>query len=228
MSQIEVSESESRLKETTEIQEMRPESGSGLHELKDIVSAVKNEVPLEAIEKSIKVATINDGFEGKVQAIDVASFVPVNNGNWEAGKGDSDWTPEDEYIPLKHNPEQKTWAQIKEEYKFESIPFNEGEPDFTEVSKATVEIEDFSTDRHSNFTQADEQCAEQWTQENKDGKSWTHSDISAYRQEHKLTWHERSDQRTMDLVPLIVHGNVTHTGGISAAKVGENNGRKSN
>lgn len=223
MSQIEVSESASRLKETTEIQEMRPESVSGLHELQDIVSAVKNEVPLDVIEKSIKAPTINDSLEGTVHAIEVASFVPVNNGNWEASKGDSDWTPEDDFSPLKHNPEQKTWAQIKEEYKFESIPFDKGEPDFTEVSKATVEIEDFSTDRNSNFTQADERCAEQWTLENKDGKSWSPTDVKEYRKECDLSWHERSDQLTMDLTPSIVHGNVAHTGGISAAKSGVNN-----
>jgi hypothetical protein len=153
-----------------------------------------------------------------------ASFVPVNNGVWEAGKGDSNWIPENDYIPLKHNPEQEAWGQIKDEHGFESIPFEKGEPDFTEVSKATVDIEDFSTDRNSNFTQADEKCAEQWTLKNKDEQSWSPAEVKSYRKENDLSWHERGDQRSMDLVPSIVHGNVTHTGGISAAKSGEKNG----
>ncbi len=75
MSQIEVSASESRLKETTEIQEMRPETVSGLHELHDIVSAVKNEVPLDSIEKSIRVPTRNNSLEGKEHPATGVPFV---------------------------------------------------------------------------------------------------------------------------------------------------------
>lgn len=154
-----------------------------------------------------------------------ASFLPENNGRWENEKGNSSWNPDDEFIPQKHNPDDKTWEKIKEEYSFENIPFREGDPDFTEVSKATVEIDDFSTDRNSNFTQADEKCAEQWTKENKDGKDWSPSDVKAYRKEHELSWHERSDQKTIDLIPSIIHGNVPHTGGISAAKMEIENGK---
>lgn len=66
MSQIGVFESPSGLKETTETQEMRSESISGLHELQGIVSAVKNEIPLEQEEKSLSAFTINAKLEGDV------------------------------------------------------------------------------------------------------------------------------------------------------------------
>jgi len=155
-------------------------------------------------------------------------FLPENNGKWEGAKGDSVWVPQDVFVPLKHNLEGLTWEKIKEIYKFKHIPFSDGEPDFTEVSKSTVKIIDFSISRNGNFTQADEKCADQWTKENKDGKIWSPEDVKAYRKENCLSWHERSDQNTMDLIPSIIHGNIPHSGGISAAKSGENNEQKNN
>lgn len=145
-------------------------------------------------------------------------FLPKSGGEWESEKGDSMWVPDGGYIPLKNNPEGKTWSEIKKEFGIEGIIFKDGEPDFSPISEGTVEIEDFTEDRNANFTQADEKLAEKWTSENKDGKSWSPAEVKAYRKEHKLSWHERSDQKTMDLVPSIIHGNIPHSGGISEAK----------
>ncbi|MGP1485379.1 MAG: HNH endonuclease [Campylobacter sp.] len=39
-----------------------------------------------------------------------------------------------------------------------------------------------------------------------------------YRKENKLSWRERSDQKTMDLVSQGIHGNIPHSSGISEAK----------
>ncbi|MFB9868774.1 HNH endonuclease [Vreelandella sulfidaeris] len=147
-------------------------------------------------------------------------YLPENGGEWSGDRGNSDWGPEDGISPNKHNPEEMTWRQIKDVFGFESIPFEEGEPNFEAVSEATVEIDDFTVDRNANFTQADEACAEQWTEKNENGKAWTAAEVRAYRKENGLSWHERSDQKTMDLVPSLVHGNIPHTGGISAAKKG--------
>ncbi|MDE6978879.1 MAG: HNH endonuclease, partial [Helicobacter sp.] len=63
-----------------------------------------------------------------------------------------------------------------------------------------------------------EKLAEQWTIENKEGKEWSAQDVREYRKENNLTWHERSDMKTLDLVPQEIHGNVPHSGGISACK----------
>lgn len=148
----------------------------------------------------------------------ISRYLPETGGEWSGDRGNSDWIPDNDTVPKSHNPDGKTWEEIKDEYELDAIPFEEGEPDFTEVSQATVEIDDFSVDRNANFTQADQACAEQWNEQNKDGKTWTAADVREYRKENKLSWHERSDQKTMDLVPSVVHGNVPHSGGISAAK----------
>lgn len=147
-------------------------------------------------------------------------LVPENNGSWLDEKGNSSWKPDGDFVPQKHNPDQKSWQELSNEFDFDTIPFEDGEPDFTMISEASEEIADFTTERSLNFKQADEALAEKWSETSKDGKAWTPQDVKQYRQENKLTWHERSDQKTMDLVPSVVHGNISHSGGISAAKNG--------
>jgi hypothetical protein len=90
-------------------------------------------------------------------------FLPRSDGKWEGNPGDSVWKPERDKIPEnpKTNPEGKTWGEILDKYGIEGIPFKDGEPDFSEVSKGTVEIDDFSEDRDDNFDAADEKLAEQ-------------------------------------------------------------------
>ena len=97
-----------------------------------------------------------------------------------------------------------------DEYEIDGIPFNDGEPDFSEVSKGTVEIDEFSDARYGaggNFDQADEKLAQQ--------RGCTKEEVRQWRAENNYTWHERSDCKTMDKVPREVHGNVAHSGGIS-------------
>ncbi|MGP1579936.1 MAG: HNH endonuclease [Wolinella sp.] len=148
----------------------------------------------------------------------VQCILPDKNGMWEGEKGDGTWKPDPDSIPKKPSDNERTWREILEPYGTEGIEFKDGEPDFTPVSEASVEIEDFGLERDDNFTQADEALAKKWSEEQKDGKDWTAKDVEQYRKEHKLSWHERSDQKTMDLVPQVIHGNIPHSGGISAAK----------
>lgn len=134
------------------------------------------------------------------------------NGNWDGERGNSKWIPDDNYVPCgQHtNPEGKTWKELKKDYGFDGIVFIEGEADFLEVAKETVEIEDFSTDRDDNFVAADEALAEKL--------KCSPDEIASMRKEERLTWHERKDQKTIDLVPMDIHGNVRHSGGIAEAK----------
>ncbi len=145
-------------------------------------------------------------------------MLPENGGVWEGEKGDSIWKPNRDEIPKKPPGNDETWGEILDKYGVEGIEFKDGEPDFTPFAEGTVEIDDFTEDRNANFTQADEQLAEQWTAEGKDGKEWSAQDIKDYRKENNLSWHERSDTKTLDLVPQEVHGNVPHSGGISVIK----------
>lgn len=149
-------------------------------------------------------------------------FLP-KTGEWTGEKGDSTWKPEKETIPdpengKKGNPDRLTWAQILEKYGIEGIEFKDGYPDFSPVSQGEVEIDDFTQSRDKNFAQADEKLAEQWTKENKDGKEWTPRDVYDYRKENNLTWHEKEDCKTMQLVPAEIHNNTPHAGGISEIK----------
>jgi hypothetical protein len=141
-----------------------------------------------------------------------SELIPRLGGKWEGKPGDSVWKPDRNKVPEnpKTNPEGKTWGEILDEYGIEGIPFKDGEPDFSEVSKGTVEIDDFSEDRDDNFDAADEKLAEQ--------RGCTKEEVRQWRKEHGYTWHERSDMKTMDKVPTEIHGNVPHEGGISAKK----------
>lgn len=143
--------------------------------------------------------------------------LPKNGGEWSGERGNSEWKPNMDIEPGDRNgtnPQQKTWNQIMEQYKFDSISFNEGEPDFSEIAKGGVEIDDFTDDRSLNFDQADEKLAEQ--------KGCTPEEVAKWRSENKYTWHECRDCRTMQKVPTEVHGNIPHSGGISEYKSQKN------
>lgn len=147
----------------------------------------------------------------------ISSFLP-RSGTWSGEKGNSVWFPNKDEIPKKYNPNDKTWGDILKEYKIEGIEFNDGEPNFDDVKVAEVKIDNFTPDRTKNFPQADKELAKQWTNEGKDGKTWTSRDIAEWRKENNCTWHECKDCKTMQLVPKEIHNNVPHAGGISEAK----------
>lgn len=142
-----------------------------------------------------------------------ASLIPRSGGEWTGEPGDSVFIPDRNVEPGDRNgtnPEHKTWGEILDKYGIEGIPFNDGEPDFSEVAKGEVQIDDFSEDRASNFDQADEKLAEQ--------RGCTPEEVAQWRKENKYTWHECKDCQTMQKVPTEIHGNISHSGGISECK----------
>ena len=169
----------------------------------------------DVVEAEIKEAMKSEAvtMEKLDRKIERNGLLPRAGGEWADEPGNSDWTPNSDAEPGDRNgtnPEHKTWGQIKEEYGFESIPFHDGEPDFSEISKGEVEIDDFTDDRDSNFAQADEKLAEQ--------RGCTPEEVAKWREEHKYTWHECKDCKTMQKVPSEVHGNISHSGGVSEYK----------
>ena len=141
-----------------------------------------------------------------------------NAGGWTGDPGNSTWIPDPDYVPQKGNPEGKTWGEILDKYGIDGIPFNDGEPDFSEVAEAEVQVDEIGPDRDENYAKAQEALAEKWTKEQKDGHDWTPEDVRNYQKKNHLTWHECGDRTTMQLVPAEVHSNVPHSGGVSAAK----------
>lgn len=144
--------------------------------------------------------------------VERAKHCPSENGHWDGERGDSRWYPDPDYIPLKANPEGKTWAEILAQYGIDSIKFKDGEPDFSEISKGTVEISPFTDSRTDNFDKADIELAKQ--------KGCTPEEVAKWRKENGYTWHECKDMKTMQKVPSAVHNNISHSGGISEAKKG--------
>ncbi len=138
-----------------------------------------------------------------------------NGGTWEGVRGNSKWFPNRDEIPKNPltNPDGLTWGEILDKYGIDGINFKDGEPDFSQVSKGTVEIDNFTDNRYGkggNFEQACEKLAEQ--------RGCTKEEVKAWMKENKYTWHERSDCKTMDKVPTEIHGNIRHSGGISEIK----------
>lgn len=138
-----------------------------------------------------------------------------NGGHWEGERGNSKWIPDGEYVPQKSNPDNKTWNEILNDRNIDGINFKEGNPDFSEISKGNVEIDGFSDKRSDNFDKADMELAKQRGCDPEDVKAWRTDP------EHKYTWHECPDMKTMQKVPSDVHNNVPHRGGISAKKAQE-------
>ena len=92
--------------------------------------------------------------------------IDEHGGHWEGERGNSKWFPNLDDIPgnQKTNPEQLTWKEILDKYGIDGITFIDGEPDFSEISKGTVEIDNFTDNRYGkggNFDQACEKLAQQ-------------------------------------------------------------------
>lgn len=157
---------------------------------------------------------VQDG-ESSPEAADkseLAKNCPRENGKWEGERGDSKWKPDPDYVPQKANPEGKPWRDILDKHDTDGITFKDGEPDFSDISKGTVEIEDFSDSRSDNFDKADIALAEQ--------RGCSPEEVAGWRKENGYTWHECKDMKTIQKVPCEVHNNIPHSGGISEAKKG--------
>jgi hypothetical protein len=157
--------------------------------------------PLGIVCEAYKNCPIDNGKDGT-----------ENNGSWEGDRGNSKWIPNPDFVPNKANPEGKTWSEILDKYGIDGINYKDGEPDFSEISKGTVEIEPFSDSRTDNFDKADIELVKQ--------RGCSPEEVAKWRKENGYTWHECKDMKTMQKVPSEVHNNIPHSGGISEAKKG--------
>lgn len=145
-------------------------------------------------------------------AVDIRNC-PLENGHWEGERGNSKWVPDPDYVPQKSNLEGKTWGEILEKHGIDGIKYTDGEPVFDNVSKGTVTIEGFSSERSDNFDKADTELAKQ--------RGYAPEEVRAWRKENGFTWHECKDMETMQKVPCEIHNNVSHRGGVSNSKAVE-------
>lgn len=148
--------------------------------------------------------------------------LPQNNGHWEGEEGNSKWIPDSDYVPPEKsrnpetspysNPDNDPWKEILEKYGVEEgIEYKDGYPVFDDVSKGTVEIDNFETGgseaKNRNFKKADLEMAEQ--------RGCTPQEVTQWRKDNNYTWHECENKKTMQKVPNPIHANMPHDGGRS-------------
>ena len=139
------------------------------------------------------------------------------NGSWKGERGES------KFVPNPETEQGQKAAEVLKANNLDGIEYRNGEPDFSGCAESTVSIDNMTSDRVSNFAQADVKCAELWSSENKDEKGdWSARDVSNYRHENRFSWHERCDTKTMDLVSMDVHTFFKHSGGVAECKARDN------
>jgi hypothetical protein len=177
-----------------------------------------NESELSKLSKSMdKITDLKNIDKPIAKELKEVKGCPIEDrgGRWSGERGNSKWLPDKNEVPKNPltNPNGKTWGEILSKYGVDGIVFKDGEPDFSPVSKGTVKIDNFTENRYGkggNFDQACEKLAKQ--------RGCTKEEVKEWMKENKYTWHERSDCKTMDKVPTEIHGNISHSGGISEMK----------
>ena len=166
------------------------------------------------VNKSFGDKEINQLFEREITETNKISEnikncpIEGHNGHWEGDRGFSRWVPDAESTPAKNNPDQLNWKSINDKYGIkEGISYSEGEPNFSELAKNTIELDLPETDRSIVFNEADIKAAQQ--------RGCTPKEVRAWRNANGHTWHECRDGVTVQKVPSLVHGNMPHLGGHS-------------
>ena len=133
-----------------------------------------------------------------------------DRGDWQGERGESVFIPDNDDIEA-----------VLGKYHIDGIRYKNGIPDFSPCSESTVEISNMTENRSgppvegSNFQQCDQKCAEQWSQQYRDGIcDWTARDVADWRRENGYSWHERNDMKTYDLIPTKVNAYFGHLGGV--------------
>lgn len=125
-----------------------------------------------------------------------------SRGKWTGERGESDFVLDE---PL----------QCSNGTVANKATYKNAVPDFSEYEVAQVKVNNVTNYRPSNYRLADAELAKQWTKIQYLGKKWTRVEVSTYRTENGLTWHEMSNMQYMQLIPTEVNGTFTHCGGVT-------------
>lgn len=183
---------------------------------KELNSSVENEILKAANEAKYRITEDSDNksYDKNIDSThkdclttseERKEFAERNIGTWDNEIGNS-----------MFHPDKEESREALESYKQDGINYKDGEPDFSKVSEATVEIEKMTSNRPSNFIQANEACAKLWNSQAKYEKTdWTARDVNDWKKENRFSWHERLDMKTMDLVQRDIHEECKHYGGVA-------------
>lgn len=223
MGEIKISDiSEIGIQEKLGFQEIKPKEGMTISESNDFWNK-----EVSSLDSSPEKTEFGGKYNLEKARLDIIPLKESNKGSFEGERGNS------KFIPSSETEKGQACKEKLAEYGKDGIEYKNLEPDFSEVAEATVKIDNMTEHRLDyidsdwnsklgNFSQADIKCAELWNSQKRDGHTdWTDEDVYNFRHqpEHRYSWHERCDTKTMDLVPYEIHSYCTHLGGCSECRV---------
>lgn len=175
---------------------------------------IDKRIPVDLENNKLEVQDVDDVFCEKAELFsskqDRIIFTPLDNGKageWSGERGESLFMPSDQDI-----------KDALSKYGLEGIQYRNCIPDFSSIADTTVTIDYMTINRYGyggNFQQADTAAAKRWSIERREERSnWSPREVADWRSEHGMSWHERSDMKTMDLVPADIHLCCSHSGGV--------------
>lgn len=198
--------------------EIKAEKSSPLSEIKNFWKdtfsnlSAKNELPKN--ESSNDLYEKVELFTNSQDRINHTPLESPEKGYWIGERGNG------KFVPADTTEQGKNIKEILNERGVDGIGYKDGVVDFSNVSDATVIIEHMTENCYENFPKADRQCANYFNEIAKDGKTdWSARQVKDYRLENKLTWHENSDMKTMELVPRVIHDCFIHYGGRAECRI---------
>lgn len=148
--------------------------------------------------------------------------IPKSKGKWSGEAGNSIWMPDNNLVPERNmysNPDGMTWGKILDFYKVKNgILFQEGEPVFDELAweEVVLRYEDIGRNELLRLQQNERSVLHNLAFDTlAKSKGWSLEQTYKYKEENNLVWHEKSDCKTLLLVPRMIHDNITHYGGVS-------------
>lgn len=173
-----------------------------------------------------------------IKAVIKTERLPRSNGKWTGEPGNSKWIFDDDFIPEIYNPNNLTWAKIREEYKKDhriiiskGIKYKNNEIDLKSIAVAKVKVKF----EKSNFKRgsgkksiqvlAEEFFTKKLRRKIKKGGYKDYWEYKAVKKSDEIvkrtpfTPHEDYDCQTIYLVPKLVHDNISHYGGMALAKI---------
>lgn len=116
-------------------------------------------------------------------------------GKWEGEVGDS-----------KFILDNKEVNQELKKYHLDGIEYKNCVPDFSKCSEVTTKIDKITPDLVTNFKEFSKKLVAE-------GKFASEREVLEFKQKNNLQFHECSDMKTCQLVPISIHEAFKHTGG---------------
>ena len=116
-------------------------------------------------------------------------------GKWEGKVGDS-----------KFILDNKEVNQELKKYHLDGIEYKNCVPDFSKCSEVTTKIDKITPDLVTNFKEFSKKLVAE-------GKFASEREVLEFKQKNNLQFHECSDMKTCQLVPISIHEAFKHTGG---------------